>query len=615
MSDLGCEILSLRNQLAEVLQGIPSVPHKAYRPPIIDASRPDEEELEGDIYSIPGLKLFESSIEREIDTLDKYLDGTKTVQGNFSTNAPYFLSVWKEIVAASQLSSIGQTFAIPHTCPPAALESQSTKSKPDTAFGQAPPVKVDVVADEGKTWIRVNTIKNSRIKAEFNDIDSFADSDSEADLEESPILTNGESTTPTNSVIRMASALLAAARAHPVPGTRRTPDVCLRLTRLVPDEEEPRIESMIEELRRMGITLWLGERSILQSSSIPEAIPRDLIPTSRLNLDLSLLVAVVSEITHTPLPSTPEETKQRYMPPAARCELTTGVKPNDKTRRLFAHSRALWNQAEQERRLSLFEEMHSRLESAHGGQTPFTFYASSEARTRLQRIVAKIGGPSEQRRAQALFSQEPDAEAAFWEESRFPNGYIRGLVPIRVFDEDGHPPLEDIGDAEAMATPFFHHLRQTCEVVVTDCRNKGVPEPDQHVPVKAAKKKARGVSLEESSGTADVDAFQRSQVRSPALTRHTVYSLLQGVRSGMTTVTANKASVRAILREMEKPSSSAASAESLLNTSSELTSLPVSSVAALWVVEPRSLAETMRVDETGSSQTSPDDINLEQDVS
>lgn len=60
---------------------------------------------------------------------------------------------------------------------------------------------------------------------------------------------------PENSLLRMGANLLAAARSNPVPGSnqRQTPKVCIRLTRLVPDESEPRISETIQQLREMGI--------------------------------------------------------------------------------------------------------------------------------------------------------------------------------------------------------------------------------------------------------------------------------------------------------------------------------------------------------------------------
>ena len=78
MADRNAELLFQRNQLADILKAIPDVVHRAYRPPVIDVSAVFESEssvlqgVEDDLFTlVPGLKAFESSIEREIIALDK----------------------------------------------------------------------------------------------------------------------------------------------------------------------------------------------------------------------------------------------------------------------------------------------------------------------------------------------------------------------------------------------------------------------------------------------------------------------------------------------------------------------------------------------------------------
>ena len=69
-------------------------------------------------------------------------------------NAPYIIAVWNEIIKASApLLAIGRMFPVKS----ATAESHvkvPRKSKPVTRLEE---VKVDVVADNGRSWIRVNT--------------------------------------------------------------------------------------------------------------------------------------------------------------------------------------------------------------------------------------------------------------------------------------------------------------------------------------------------------------------------------------------------------------------------------------------------------------------------
>lgn len=380
----------------------------------------------------------------------------------------------------------------------------------------------------------------------------------------------------------MGAALLVAAKANPIPGTNRTPKVYLRLTRLEPIEKEPRISQTIQELEKMGIEVWLGERPDDAVPAPAPSITLDPIPSADINFDLSILVAIVSDITHAPLAATLEESLARYKPLVRKWKgKALKEKPADAPIGGFAaHCRALGVQAEQERICGLFDDLRNRLH-AQNYETS-RFYASAEARDRLKGILAKIGGEGERRRAEMLFSADPNAERDFWHGSRFSTeaGYhLKGLIPIRVNEESE----ADVGPAAS--TPFFSHLASTCEALLREFELEGVTADSkgEHVPIRAT-----------------------SQSRSPALTPHTVRSLLQGARRGMTTVTANKASVRAILREMKRTSPTEGlekRVESLqLGPTPDTLAAPI---AALWVVEPRSLAENMRADVIGDSGAAP----------
>ncbi|OCH85668.1 hypothetical protein OBBRIDRAFT_807354 [Obba rivulosa] len=69
-----------------------------------------------------------------------------------------------------------------------------------------------------------------------------------------------------------------------------------------------RIPQTVGALREMGIDVQLGERAPVvvpvSSSSSPDEIQEDVepVPTQKINLDLSLLLALVLDITRAPLP-------------------------------------------------------------------------------------------------------------------------------------------------------------------------------------------------------------------------------------------------------------------------------------------------------------------------
>lgn len=66
------DLLSLRNELTEILNTVPTVAQRVYRPPIIYEPGGDGVvESTDDEGAVPGLKAFEGTVEKEIDVLDK----------------------------------------------------------------------------------------------------------------------------------------------------------------------------------------------------------------------------------------------------------------------------------------------------------------------------------------------------------------------------------------------------------------------------------------------------------------------------------------------------------------------------------------------------------------
>lgn len=389
----------------------------------------------------------------------------------------------------------------------------------------------------------------------------------------------------------MGRSLVTAAQQNPVPGTSSSqpPAITLRLTRLDPSpadpkERDPRIPQTIDMLREMGVDVQLGERSIM---STPRAVPKRqarprLQPTLKVNLDLSILIALVSDITHATLPSSVAEAEARFVPPPSyiawkreRTGVTTDAEGPVK------HSRALANQALQERSYGLLQDMHDRL-IGEGVE----FWTTPEARDRCLRIVlSRIGGAGERRRARALFgsaiessSDQEKAEEAYWQGSRYPKGFLP-LLPIHLFASDEPPEfLNDGGQFD-----FSRQLVHTCRAILSEGNAPAVSS--------APPPPAEGEEDEVIPRAATTRA-------NPRLTVHTVRSLLWGAVKGYTTMTANRVSVRAILREVKARGRTVG--VGLNSPSGEVLGCddepPGAEVAAIWVVDPRSLAEGMRSD-------------------
>ena len=503
-------------------------------------------------------------------------------------------------------------------------------------------------------------MKNSRLLAEFREIDSYkTDSEEDSDWDDTgrPTLAQTEFD---NSVLKMGRALVQAAQANPiVEGTNEIPRITMCLTRLDPtitdgSEADPRIGRTIEMLKEMGVEVRLGERAeheLVLPSLRSEKDEVSLVPSQRINLDLSVLIALISEMTHAPLPTSVEDAKKRFIPPKDYLEwkqtrrkkankdasfkglededLTVDDLPQD----LATHSRALTHQLLGEMGRSMIQEIRSRIDEARPGTTPdVEFWITTEARDRCIRIVSKIGAINEKRRAYALFCIDPSdtsqrlslekAEEVFWQNSRF--NKTLPLFPLR-FHSSSLPPENSIFADRVNRHSFFKELASTCQHILDQ---ETIPHPNsrpspqfqfisQRTPFPSHPSQhydASGNAIQNSepltaisdppmvdlAGSAD-EEIQRAVVTkaNPRLTAHTVESMLWGAELGWTTLTANRTSVRAILKEIRVARVLGKLEGFDLNSREEEQAEnagrkeQTTQVAAVWIVDPRSLAEQM----------------------
>lgn len=416
---------------------------------------------------------------------------------------------------------------------------------------------------------------------------------------------------------------MAASNANtfPAPDGPRIPDVTLRLTRLDPDSsDDKRIAQTIDSLRSMGIKVLLGDRpGDLPSASVADASSAaELVPTTRVNLDLSILIAFISDLTHAPLPATIDEAERRFVPSTSyiewkrsRLRAKRGEDAEDEADAeadddLVKHSRALGDQQKQEMTQGLLHEVHRRLSmsSKSADLSDVEFWTTREARDRCLRIVAKIGGPDERRRVAALFPSSETilvrAQEAYWHESRYLVNFIP-LLPIRIY------PTASPDEPSRPTSQFAAALEATCRNLLaqgpTDNPKSAPPAPtwqrangaaghDESEELAAA---LNSTNISANNGTAIVqDEIGRASVTraNPKLTEHTVQSMLWGAARGSTTLTANRASVKALLREMRVRGLGTGGAEMAMEDD-YTTGVEE---AVIWTVDPRSLAEGMRSD-------------------
>ncbi|WVF73060.1 hypothetical protein IAT40_007878 [Kwoniella sp. CBS 6097] len=214
-------------------------------------------------------------------------------------------------------------------------------------------VWVDVVADGGREWIRIYSKKISHLLAEFREADSYInsdyDSDSDPDFEEDDLAVqkgprpDGFSNDgPSNSLTDMARDLSrAASMVDRIPGAE-APKLTVRLSRIpetpqhlytdnndqspsspsnIQDAGWPdlRIPETFDRVRAMGINLLFGDLSDIPLSSPVlkgHPVPAQSIPSLKINLDITTLMGLCSDVLHYPLPANRQEAARRSLRPS-----------------------------------------------------------------------------------------------------------------------------------------------------------------------------------------------------------------------------------------------------------------------------------------------------------
>ncbi|WVW80877.1 hypothetical protein I302_102867 [Kwoniella bestiolae CBS 10118] len=528
-------ISSAQIQITDLLQSIQQfiateADQAIIHPPIIDWHHPNSYRQN----TIVGLKKFLQSVENERDYITSLAE-SEVPPLEVASNIPYYQAVWEQVRYAQwPIISIGQLFR---------CDEGNRKLQ----------IKVDLVEDGGRGWVKVNTIKESRLMAEFREQDSYLNSDY-ADEDDSDSSTSaGPSKQPlANSLITQAKLLLKASQIHPRIDGCPPPKVKYVLNRLeetpLGGYEDPRIPETFQTIRQMGIDLILSSsRRTIPKRPIRKAVH----PTHKILLDLSVLVALCCDSTHLPLPNSPEELESRFR----RLRLTA-----DGEVVLADHipvTKDLRDQLEWEMIHPLIQELLDRLtpicdNQGEGGKVEF--WVTHEVRGRLPGIVDIIGGQNEKRRAKIMFSPEvtPEGEGDFWEGSRWKEvieseqGAILRDMRINVL------PPQYTGEgcnADEMDTSFrkgfVSTVQKMLDIVEIQEYNKSNPSP-----VNQVKPKAKSQDKKRRSKNPNNPPKEGITVESKLPSIHTLRTFLVGFEKNWTVLTNNRGSVGKVLREM-----------------------------------------------------------------
>ncbi|KAJ3300566.1 hypothetical protein HK104_009901 [Borealophlyctis nickersoniae] len=249
---------------------------------------------------VEGLGRFRALVRAEKRFVEKLVSNRSAIRSAHvaSTNIPYLCAVFGVLSTQRDVTSIYRTF-----------QYMPVRAYPST---EPDSVRVDVVADQGRRWVKVKASSLKTLQTDFfaDESESESDESSSEDDGESgvaPIPDLSYSSLLSGPLFRQARALLLAAEQNPV--HYETPRVVMRFCG--PEALDPK---MIEMLETMGILVEMGtetenlpkypnDRTPTMSAADPSAVPRS--PSNpfpslsqTLNLDVTTLICLATDFTY-----------------------------------------------------------------------------------------------------------------------------------------------------------------------------------------------------------------------------------------------------------------------------------------------------------------------------
>ncbi|KAE8374066.1 hypothetical protein BDV26DRAFT_51773 [Aspergillus bertholletiae] len=297
-----------------------------------------------------------------------------------SSNLPFYETVW-DIArrTCTGLVAFGKRFYWDGE----GVAGDTGKKRPNKDKRKS--VFVDIVADDGQEWVKVSTISETRLLFEMAKKGWEADSDAESG-EERTILRNFDDDGGSEDddddeieLVKLASDMRKAASCTRV--RYRHPRLRLVIPK-IEEGEKREIDDLLKVLRSYNITVECGEGAPSSGASATSATAegrlRHLLPTpfksftSTLNVDCTLLLALVSDLSH-----------------------LKNIEPSP------TYHKAIIRQLEFERERPL---LTTELWPAMEGHA---LVCTEEAAKRMREIVNTIGTDTEKRRTEILFGDSP----------------------------------------------------------------------------------------------------------------------------------------------------------------------------------------------------------------
>lgn len=588
--------------------------HQACLPIVGHAWQDHQTELSSHVGSIRGLRALRTAVAKEIQWIERVSTPLASLPSVLSLPAPGSLQhaadVGRQTVFTSS-NAFYLTTSWQHVLYSALHQSPILELDAYMPTDDGPSIKVDIVCQGGRKWIRLSTVKPLTLLSEFRNAESYVvDDDDEEDEPRLSLdliksqLAQGQvdGIASQCSIMKMARELQKAASVAQRKSQWGRPLVDVALTRLSLDDMstslegkfyddaeknrfEARLRAMVVEMERMQLVVLLkDQRQLCEGdeevrylpSSIasgqaagservtplptlpsPHTIAATVRPTSTLNLDLSALVAFVSQISHLPLSHLDgvQDADKCFRRDHWKLDTPAAEEGGEEADRgaHTQHARALSDQLRREMTAdSFFDAVLQHLPA----DEPLRLVCTKEAQDKFHEILALVGGPTEQQRGKSLFAQHGH-DADFWQGSRWEG---------------------DAGVRQRIALPV--------EAVAFDGASVAAPLPaskdDDDSFARLATRSVRDglADLVHSAAATMGTGLQRQ-------TPHTLASMLYGLQRGCSTLTTNMASVKWLLRDITRAQQAEAS------TKGHVLASQAGPFAFAVLFYPRSLAEKM----------------------
>jgi hypothetical protein len=227
----------------------------------------------------------------------KSMDEEKARHFIVSSNLLYYETLWGAAKRSSGLLAFRKYFHWDKR------GKTTTKRKGGGAKGKNNAL-VDIVADEGAEWLRVSALSEKRLLFDLAKLGWMNDSDSDDDMPDArPMSEDDDDDDDQVDIVKHARQLARAARANPIRG--RPPRVHFILTRIIPGKSKE-IDGILNKIRATGATVQCAN-DIPPAPPLEVVLPKLLIDRSRalsdtLNIDCTILMALISDISHQDCP-------------------------------------------------------------------------------------------------------------------------------------------------------------------------------------------------------------------------------------------------------------------------------------------------------------------------